>query len=300
MNRRCLLLINEGASRARESRAVAVSALEEAGLELFEVRSVPAKETPDLIVRHRDRVDLVVIGGGDGSLNAAAPGLLDADLPLGIIPMGTANDLARSLGLPTEPAEACAVIARGNTRRIDLGSVNGRPFLNVASIGASVEITRRLTREVKRIWGALAYMRTALGVAVRTRPFHAEIHAGAEVYHVKTLQIAIGNGRHYGGGMTIRDDAAIDDQHLDLCSLEIAHWWQMAWLLPRLRSGALRDSRHVRTLRGPSFDIHCRRPRSVNTDGEVTTRTPAEFRILPRALTVFVPADTEDVPGLKS
>ena len=97
----------------------------------------------------RDRIDLVIIGGGDGTLSMAADALVDAQLPVGVIPLGTANDLARTLNLPLDPLAAAEVIAAGRQRRIDLGWVNGTHFFNVATIGLGVGVARRLTREAQ-------------------------------------------------------------------------------------------------------------------------------------------------------
>src|SRR5260370_24584772 len=127
------------------------------------------------------------------------------------------------------------------------------------------------------------------------RPFHAEIRTESETLHVKTVQIAIGNGVYYGGGMIIADTAAIDDSRLDLYSIEVRRWWQVLALFPALRSGSLQPLKQVRTLRGKAFDVTTRRPRRVNTDGELTTRTPACFRVVPQALSVFLsPADPQN------
>jgi diacylglycerol kinase (ATP) len=123
----------------------------------------------------------------------------------------------------------------------------------------------------------------------QARPFHAEIRTETETIRVKTIQIAVGNGMYYGGGMVIAADAAIDDGHFDLYSIEVRHWWQVLALVPALRSGNLQPHNRVRTLRGQSFDVVTRKPRRVNTDGELTTHTPARFRVVPQALSVFVP-----------
>jgi len=287
MSRRALLLVNPHARHGAQALPQALTCLREHGFELTEVHSAHA------IRRRHDQADLVIVGGGDGTLNAVADVLADVGLPLGILPLGTANDLARTLGLPADLGEACRVIRAGHTRAVDLGWVNGKHFFNVATIGVSAALRRRLSPEFKRRWGVLAYPLTALR-ALRllwnARPFRAEIRAGGERFRGKTVQIAIGNGVYYGGGLTIADDAAIDDQRLDLYSLEVAHWWQVVPLLPALRSGSLKPWPHVLTLRGPAFEVITRRPRSINTDGELTTRTPAEFRVIPRAVSVFVPA----------
>ena len=286
-----MLLVNHCSRRGAAAAEAAFELLQGAGLEVLEDAPCNGESLADLVRRRKDRVDLIVVGGGDGTLNAALDGLMEAGLPVGILPLGTANDLARTLGLPTDLAEACEVIAAGHTRRIDVGQVNGKHFFNVASIGLSVQITRELNGDVKRAWGVLAYLKTALSVLFRSRLFHAEIRTPTQSFRVKSVQIAVGNGRHYGGGMTVSEDAAIDDRQLDLYSIEISHFWQILLLLPRLKTGSLANSKYVRTMRGKSFEVITRRSLSVNTDGEITTRTPATFSLRPAALSVFVPAD---------
>lgn len=247
------------------------------------------QQLPELIRRYQNRVDLVIIGGGDGTLNAAADALVETQLPLGILPLGTANDLARTLGIPDSLPEACKIIAQGQLRRIDLGWVNGKHFFNVASMGLSVQITERLTKETKRRWGIFAYAITALQALWKARPFRAEIRIEGESIRVKTVQIAVGNGRYYGGGMAVAHDATIDDRRLDLYSLELKHWWQIIALLPAMRGGRHTDFPGVRALRGQEIQVYTSKPRPINTDGEITTHTPADFRVIPQALAVLVP-----------
>jgi YegS/Rv2252/BmrU family lipid kinase len=287
---RALLLVNKHARQGEEAHARVVAAIAGEGIEITEDRA-PHESISQAIVRHKDDVDLVIVGGGDGSLNEAIAGLLETGLPLGIIPLGTANDLARTLGIPTEIEAACQSIARGQTQAIDVGEANGRYFFNVASLGLSATIARRLESGAKKRWGVLAYLWTAIQVTARARLFHAEIRTPAETFHVKTLQIAVGNGVHYGGGMVVSDRAAIDDGRLDLYSLEARHWWQLFWLLPHFLRGTLGTTSWVRALHGTEFEVITRRPRSVNTDGEITTQTPVVFRVRPKAVRVVVDAE---------
>lgn len=291
--RRALLIVNPKAGRREELRDGWTKQVEEAGIQLLKGTPEEGESLSDLIIRRASEVDLVILAGGDGTLNDAAEGLVRTKLPLGILPLGTANDLARTLSLPTDLQEACDVITAGRLRRIDLGQVNDKYFFNVASMGLSVTITRNLTKEVKKLWGVLAYLATASKAIFYARPFRAEIDDGQTVFHVKTVQIAVGNGKHYGGGMTICDDASIDDQLLHLYSLEVRHWWQVILLFPRLRMGLLEGSSHVRTMRGKSFKIKTKKTRRINTDGELTTKAPAEFRVVPYALSVFAPQQCE-------
>jgi diacylglycerol kinase family enzyme len=137
-----------------------------------------------------------------------------------------------------------------------------------------------------------AYLFAAAEVLSRSRPFTADIRTEAETVRVRTVQVTVGNGRHYGGGLTVDDRARIDDGLLHLYSLEVKHWWQLIPLIPALRRGTLRDSRHVRTLQGQEFEVTPvkKRRKRVMADGEVSGRTPATFRLVPKALSVFVPA----------
>lgn len=286
---RALLLVNRHARRGEEDFLEADRHLRELGFDLITQSTDHCQDFSSIIHQHHKQIDLVIIGGGDGTLNAAVEGLVETQLPLGILPLGTANDLARTLGIPPSLPEACQIIFRGQLRRIDLGQVNGKHFFNVASLGLSVQITRSLTKQAKRRWGMFAYAATAFQVLWQARPFQAEIRVNGIVIRVKTVQITVGNGRYYGGGLTVADDATIDDQRLDLYSLEIQHWWEMLPLLLAMRQGRLAHRRGVRTLQGQEIEVYTQKPHTINTDGELTTQSPALFRIIPQAISVFVP-----------
>ena len=292
MSREAMLLVNRKARRGQVHIDLACDRLSAGGLKLIEEPSDRPQEISSIIKRHSRRAELVILGGGDGTLNRALDGLLEAKLPLGILPLGTANDLAHSLHLPTELLAACDVILDGHTRKIDVGCVNGRHFLNVASIGLAVEVTRRLTRQTKSRWGKLAYLVAVIQALIRTRPFTAEICSEGDCSQTRTIQIAVGNGRYYGGGLTIDEDAQIDEGKLHLYSLEVERWWHILPLIPALWRGTFEPVRAVRTLHGNRIQVRpLKRPRSITADGELIGTTPAEFHLLPKALTVFVPID---------
>ncbi len=287
--RRALLILNEHSRSGREAGDQAEALLAAAGLVIVRGHTDSREDVSRRIREYRTEVDLVVVGGGDGTISAAASGIADTGLPLGILPLGTANDLARTLEVPSDLEAAVAVIAAGHRRRIDLGEVNGHPFFNVASLGFGVELTRALTSDAKKRWGPLGYAVAGLRVLRRLRPFHVEIEIGGVRTRSHTVHLAVGNGRHYGGGMTVSETAAIDDGRLDIYSLEVSSVWRLLMLLPALRSGRTRDWMEIRTLVGQEIRVTTHRERSVNADGEIITRTPATFRILHDAVSVFVP-----------
>ncbi|MCM5558331.1 lipid kinase [Pleomorphomonas sp. JP5] len=287
---RALILANPHSRSAGAGVDAAAAELRKAGIDVLRPAWHEGESFSATIGRYRDKADFVVIAGGDGSLNAAAPALIESGLPLGILPGGTANDLARTLGLPLDMVGAARVIAGGRIRAIDVGEVNGKPFFNVASLGMSASLADRLTRETKRRWGRFAYALTATEVLIEARRFGAVIRRddGDEVA-VRSLQIAVGNGRHYGGGMIVEETAEIDDGRLDLYSLEFKDIWKLPFMALAFRKGRHGLAEDVRTMSGTRFEILTRRPMPVNADGEIVTRTPAVFRVLPGAIRAFVP-----------
>ena len=290
---RALLIVNRHARNGAEQAEAAAEALAAAGLEPLAFDAPEGMSCAESVTAGlaRGGFDRVVIGGGDGTLNAAIPGLLKAGLPFGILPLGTANDLARSLGIPFELEAAAQVIAAAAPRPIDLGEVNGHCYFNVASIGFSAELAAELKAEAKKRWGKLGYGVAALGLVRRARPFTVTLLHDGRTERVRTIQVSVGNGKHYGGGMTVSEDARPDDGLLDVYSLEMRHWWRLVALLPWLRRGTQGNWRDVRAFRTTGLELRTRRPRPVNTDGELTTHTPAVFRLRPAALRVYAPAD---------
>lgn len=289
VKKRALLLVNPKARRGGEAIDAVVGRLHRGGLD---VTIEPFDALPEIardIVRLRESADLIILCGGDGTIASGALAVVECGLPLGIIPLGTANDLARTLGIPMDLTQAADVILAGNVRKIDLGTVNGYAFFNVASIGLSADLAQGLEPKLKKRFGRFGYALAAAKVLMKAKPFTATIREKGEVTKVKTFQIAVGNGRHYGGGNVIEANAEIDDGHLDLYSLELSTVWKLAGMLRSFRSGTHGAWNEVRTARCVEFDIETRKPMPVNTDGEIVTSTPAKFLVHPGAITVLAP-----------
>lgn len=287
--RRGLLLANPKARRGREGVQEATAALREAGVELVVEEIGRSKEIAGHVARHAKDVGFIALGGGDGTVNAGLAAVLDAGLPLGILPLGTANNTARTLGIPTDLAEAARIIAAGHTRRIDVGRVGDAYFLTTASLGLSVRITRELSDSAKRRWGPLAYGVAAVRTLSKLHPFDAEIVHDGGTRRVRAIQIVVGNGRHYGAGLTVAEDAEVDDALLDCYAIEAVPWWRLLTLLPALKRGNQGERNAVETISAPEIRIETAVPHSIDADGELVGKTPATFTTLPRALEVFAP-----------
>ncbi len=290
---RILLIINRHSRSGQTDLAAAQAKLRQAGFTVEMVFPGSKRSITELIHDYRHNCDRIIIGGGDGTLNAAAEALLASNLPLGILPLGTANDLARTLGIPLDPIAACEVISEGKLHWIDLGCVNGHYFFNVAHIGFGVTLAHQLSAEIKKRWGILGYARSAFAALRDRSSFRAEMLTNGRKHKTRCSQITVGNGRHFGGGLAVAHDARIDDHTLHVWSLEPLHLWELIALAPALLRGRHLEHRRVWHRRVQSIEIHTRKPMPVNADGEPVTHTPAKFHLLPSALAVYVPTNYE-------
>lgn len=297
--RRVLLIINTRARSGAEAYDAIRARLDAAGVEVRRAETETAEDIAPAIRDAAGSVDAVIIGGGDGTISRAGVALMETGLPLGILPLGTANDLVRTLGLPDDPEAALDVILAGRKRQIDLGTVNGHPFFNVASLGLASDLARELSSGLKKRWGRLGYAMAALRALSKARRFSAWITEGDSTTRTKTMQIAVGNGVFYGGGTKVASDAAIDDGHLDLYSLEVSDVLKLAFMVRTFRTGEHGAWHEVRTARGSEFEIRTRRPKPVNVDGELITETPIAVKVHADAVTVYV-ADPERDPDYRA
>lgn len=297
-DRRALLLLNPKARRGSMPVDEALDVLRKGGITLVEPEVGDRQASSEAIEAHAGKVDFVIVGGGDGSLNAAAPGLARTGLPFGILPLGTANDLARSLQIPFALRDAAQVIVDGAERKLDLGLVNGHHFFNVASIGFSATLARVLTAEAKKRWGSLGYGISALKLVSQSRLHTVTIEHDGKTELVRTFQVTVGNGRHYGGGLTVDEAAEPDDGLLNVYSLEVNHWSELLALAPALYRGTQKRWKKVHAFATTELTLTTKHPHDVNADGELLTTTPAHFTIAPLAATVFVPKQASPLAAL--
>ena len=285
---RVLVIVNPGASRA-ETATQELSRWFSAHATATFVRADSIEELKQALSAHGASADRIVIGGGDGTISAALPQLLRIGKPLAVLPLGTANDFARTLGLPADAMEAAEIALIGHEHRIDVGSVNGRPFINVASVGLAAKVTEAQSTELKRRWRALSYLISLWRAAWEARPFYLEVELdGAPAWSGAVYQVSVGNGRFHGGGLTVSDHAAIDDGKFDLYLVRPGAVWQLLACVTHLRFGFAQPDL---LKRGTATRVALRTatPRPINVDGELDAATPATFDLLPDALSVMVP-----------
>lgn len=243
-----------------------------------------------------DGCDLVVVGGGDGTLSTAVSHLAHHGITLGVVPLGTANDLARTLQIPTDVSAACEAVVHGKLVDIDVGGMADNNFLNVASIGLSVSATRALTPRLKRRLGPLAYPVSSWRAYRMHEPFAAYLefpdgdHDPIQVDG--TLQVAIGNGRHYGGGNAVSPDAGIDDHSLDVYAIRGGTFLDDMSVARRFRDGSFVDHGNVTHLTTRRVRLNAEPEQPINLDGEVVASTPQLLEVHRNAMNVMVPKES--------
>lgn len=247
------------------------------------------------------RPDVVVVAGGDGSLGTAAGVLASADVPLGVIPLGTFNHFAKDLGVPLELTEAAAAIVSGEPSRIDLAEVNGRCFVNNSSIGLyPVMVDFRDDIRTDRGWGKVRTVPVASWRVLRRFPTRMlTITAGSFRLRLRSPFVFVGNNRYELGPVGAGARTEIDGGQL---SCFVART-ESRWGFVRMAVGAaLRGASSAPTLEelhAPDVSIEAGGHRLlVAVDGEVTTiRSPLRYRIRPAALTVLRPAGVTPPTG---
>ncbi len=299
---RAVLIVNTRSRRGRRYYAEALRLLLKEGIGFIQLHPVDKPELlPEVFAEALEvEPDLIVVGGGDGTLKEAVRHLAYRDVALGLLPLGTTNNFARGLWLPLDVRGAARVIGRGKVADVDLGELDPltgetpETFANMVSLGLSVQVAGSVPHLLKRYLGRVAYLLTALRRLPRHQAFRAELTIDGETHEIATHQLNIANGSHHSGQIIARD-ASPDDRLLAVYQLG-----DEARL--RLMSATARHALtgRFRTLAEPSFlttdtvDVVTEPPMSVDVDGELRARTPVTVRLLPNALRVLVPRDFPD------
>jgi diacylglycerol kinase (ATP) len=233
-------------------------------------------------------VDVVAAAGGDGTVNEVVNGLDGFDVPLGIIPLGTANDFARQVGIPADADHAMDVILQRKPRRLDTASLNGRRFLNVSTGGIGAEATAETSPEVKASLGPIAYALTGIRKFADLKPKSARFAGDAFEYEGEFLIFALGLTRQTGGGTMVTPMASATDGLLDLCVVESMPRREFARMVLRVKRGEHLGQEGVHYAQVKHVTVTSNEPLAVNVDGEMSNAQRLTYRARSRDLWVHV------------
>lgn len=236
----------------------------------------------------RRGVDVVVAAGGDGTVNEVVNGLDGYDVPLGIIPLGTANDFARQVGIPADADHAMDVILQRKARRLDTAALNGRRFLNVSTGGVGAEATAETPADAKEVLGPVAYAISGMRKFAEFKSQYAKFAGDGFEYEGEFLMFAVGLTRSTGGGTMVTPLASAVDGLLDLCIVEGMSRGEFARTVLRVRRGEHVGHDGVRYVQLKSVTINARDPIAVNVDGEMSNSNELTYRARSRDLWVHI------------
>lgn len=294
--RQAVLICNAQSRRGREWYPAVQRKLLEGGFELLFSEDVrkPANIRPLVAKAVKDKVPLIIVGGGDGTMSACATELKGSESVLGVLPLGTGNAFARDLGIPADVDGACQVLADGTPRSVDLGITCDRHFVNVATVGLTTLIAEELNDDQKKRFGRFVYAIAVARAVSKIRPFHAKLTRDGKVEEFDTMQVVFGSGRFHAGPFPVTPDAEITDHFLHgytlrtttkgaLLKYALSLWGGRHVMLPEVESFTLKKAR-----------LETSPKERVVIDGEIGQHTPIDVAIDPGALRVLV---SRDFPG---
>ncbi|HEX5895174.1 MAG TPA: diacylglycerol kinase family protein [Thermoleophilaceae bacterium] len=289
--RRFALLVNPASAggRALDALPKVHAALDSLGASHRTVTTRSIDHAYEEAGRAAQEGETVVALGGDGLLRPLAGALKGTDSALALIPSGRGNDLARVLGVPTDPTEASRVAVEGSERLLDVANVEGTPFMGIASFGFDSD-ANRIANEAKLVRGNAVYVYAALRALVAWKPATFTVTVDGEPHTFTGYSVAVGNSKAYGGGMFILPHAELDDGKLDVMLTKETSKLRCLIELPKVFRAAHVDSEHVQFLRGEEIEVTSDRPFVIYADGDPIGATPAMMRVERRCLRVITPS----------
>nr|WP_307000004.1 diacylglycerol kinase family protein [Sphingomonas sp. SORGH_AS_0879] len=234
--------------------------------------------------------DLLILGGGDGTISGLVDLMVGHEVMLGVLPLGTANSFARSLNIPLDIEGAVEVIRTGRPRRIDLGMIDNDYYANCAAMGISPKIAETVPHGLKRVAGRLGYLGWAAYQFLRFRPFTLIVEQDGKRERLRVVEVRISNGPYHGGTELV-ESAAVDSGEIVVQAVcgHVKRRLLVNWAASVLRSDYRKEK--VREFRGREIRLNSIPPLPISIDGEVLARTPVTARIAPGIIEVMAPAE---------
>jgi YegS/Rv2252/BmrU family lipid kinase len=272
-----------------------IDSFQQRGYEVHPVRSRSEDDFKDVI----ERKDLstysgVFIAGGDGSVNMAINKLIqiDVDIPLGIIPAGTVNDISYNLGIPQDINKAIKVLSEMKTERFDIGKANDRYFMNSCGAGLFIDVAHTTERELKNIMGRVAYYLKGISELPNFKAMKTRIVANEKTYNENIFLFLVVNGKSVGGFRSLASDASMQDGLLDFIGIKECQLNELSVLFAQILLGNYKNSKNVLHFKSDSIWIECLGEYCQNVtdvDGERGPSMPLEITMKKRRISIVVP-----------
>jgi YegS/Rv2252/BmrU family lipid kinase len=290
VSRRFALLVNpaSGGGRALKALPEVIAELDRLGAPHRTVTTRSIEHAAEEATRSAEAGETVAAVGGDGLLRPVAGALKGTAGAVALIPAGRGNDLARVLGIPRRPTEAARIAVEGGERLLDVASVDGTPYLGIASFGFDSD-ANRVANDARFIKGNAVYLYAALRALASWQPAGFDVTVDGERHRMSGYTVAVGNSRAYGGGMMLLPHAELDDGKLDV--LLIADTPKLTLLrgLAKVFRGTHLESANVQLLKGEVVEVSSDRPFAIYADGDPIGATPATMRVERQVLRVIGP-----------
>ncbi len=306
--RRYASVINRGIPMAFTSAAMVVNTKSRHGQDWFDracarfgEQDMPvdahAVDDPDRLEAVLDEVlakkpELVILGGGDGTISGLVDTLVGKGVTLGVLPLGTANSFARSLGIPLDVDGAIDAILQGTPKRIDLGMIDDDYYASTAAIGLSPQIAQTVPHNAKRWFGRMGYLSWAVLQFVKFKPFTVIVGEGANAQRLRAVEVRISNGPFHGGTELV-DEASVASGEIVVQVVKGPTKSRLVrnWAASVLRLEARRED--TVTFRGKSLRVATEPSLPISIDGEVLANTPVTAKVAAAVIDVMVPRETE-------
>jgi YegS/Rv2252/BmrU family lipid kinase len=289
--RSAILVVNAHSRKGCDAFEEARDKLTLAGIELLESHAVEEPSRMDATVKAAiAAAPMVIVGGGDGSLSSTVDHFLGSDTVFAVLPLGTANSFARTLGIPLDMDGAVDVIASGQRKRIDLGCIDGDYFANAAALGLSPIIADTVPHKLKKYFGRIGYLGWALRCAIKFRPFRLTIEQDGKRHSVWATEARIANGSHHGG-VELIENAELDSGEIIVQAVTgkrvIGLAW--SWFVTLFKLSGREQT--FTEFRGRHIRIETRPRLNISVDGEISARTPVTVTVARGAIEVAAPRD---------
>lgn len=294
-DRRVTLVVNTRSRRGRRLFDHACRMFGEAGFTIDAAHAVPDPKALDTTVCEviAGGATLVAVGGGDGTLSSVSRHFIGKPVVFGVLPLGTANSFARTLGIPQDLAGAIGVLATGRVADVDLGRINDHVFTNAAAIGLPALIGETVPHGLKAVLGRVGYLGWAAWSLARFRPFACTLIEDGRTRRFEALEVRVANGQ-YLGGIEVAEEADLESRDLTIQVVLGRSGWTLAKSWVRSSLGR-RDKRELVSIRTTGLRIETVPPMRVSVDGEVLATTPVDVSVARQALKLMVPAERTDL-----